>query len=738
MMNREIMSFNTGWLYSSEDSINAQAESFDDSGFEKVSVPHANTVLDRHKGDDFLSQIEKYRFVSWYRKHFTLSEDYRERRLIVEFDGVATVAEVYVNGVKLGEHKGAYTGFSFDITDYINYGSVNVIAVRVDSTRRADVPPEGGQVDYCLFGGIVRNVRLIAVNPAYVEDAFFTTPDLCSEKGNVNSAVTIRNSSSEGRNVSAKVVIYDADGARITESVSEEKSISAGESQIFTIDTPEITNPHLWDIGDPYLYTAEVNVLENNDAVDNYETKIGMRWIEFTETGFKLNGKNLKLRGVNRHEQWPYLGRAIPDKLQMQDADLIKDTGFNAIRCSHYPQNPSFLNRCDEIGLIVFEEAPGWQHIGNEAWKEIYRTNVKEMILRDRNHPSIVTWGVRVNESWDDHDFVTGAKEISRFLDPTRPTHGVRRCENYEDSEMIEDIFCDNYIYPEVPRLKPFISSEHSSEHWLDGCGLPGATDEQAARFTESFAKVVDYYYRNNYCLGGFAWSMFDYNNEVNYTNTGHVFYSGMYDIFRLDKPVSHFYRSQKEPNDEIVLYIANYWTAESPSDVEVYSNCNEVELLVNGRSVGKISPNLYMNVPHPAFKFTGVDFEAGTLTAIGYISGNEAARTERKTPGAAAKLIVTPDHDTLIADGTDMTSVTVELQDENGTRLPYADDEIRITLDGPADFIGESTVALEGGRIGFYVKSQYNKTGMVKGTVSGSVGEASFAVTMTVLTPTS
>lgn len=722
MDKRKVMNFNTGWLYSPEEHENGRLLSFDDSGFEKVSLPHANTVLDRHKGDDFLSQIEKYRLVSWYRRHFTLPEDYAEKRITVEFEGVATEAEVYVNGKKAGGHKGAYTGFSFDITEYISFGADNVLAVRVDSTRRTDIPPEGGQVDYCIFGGIVRNVYLTAVNPIYVKDAFLRTAE--DGEGIVKSSITVKNSAGEGRSVCVETVIYDADGNAAARGASDLKAVGAGESGQFELSLA-IQSPRLWKTDDPYLYGASVNVIENGAIVDTFETKIGLRRFEFTDTGFYLNGEKLTLRGVNRHEQWPWQGRAVPDKLQRRDADLIKDTGFNAVRCSHYPQSPAFLKRCDEIGLIVFEEAPGWQHIGGAEWKKVYKENVKEMILRDRNHASIVTWGVRVNESWDDKEFVAAACALAKSLDSTRPTHGVRRNENYDSTEMIEDIFCVNYKYPKEPRFKPFILTEHSWEHWQDGCGLPGATDGQAAEFTKSFADVVDYYYGNDYCLGGFAWSMFDYNNEVNYTNTGHVFYSGMYDIFRMDKPVSHFYRSQKEPERGVELYIANYMTDGSPSDVEIYSNCDEVELLLNGRSLGRIKPNLYMNVPHPAFRFENVKLSYGTLVAIGYINSKEAARAERKTPGAAAKLIVTPDYDTLTADGSDMTQVAVELVDKNGTRLPYAENEISFAVDGPADFIGESTVSLEGGRMGFIVKSRFHETGIVKCSVSADGVEA-------------
>lgn len=716
MNGRKTMNFNTGWLYSPADHPDAHLVMFDDSGFERVSIPHANTVIGAHKGDDFQNCIEQYRFVSWYRRHFTLPEDCAGKRITVDFEGVATVADVYVNGRPVGSHRGAYTGFSFDITDSLDFDAVNVIAVRVDSRKQNGVPPEGGDVDYCLFGGIVRNVTLTAVNPTSIGNVFFTTPDLSAESGRVRTSVSVRNTSGGRRLMSAETVIYDGSGREAARASGGEMYVSEGGS--FTFDTSEIISPHLWSVDDPYLYTASVSLTENGTVVDSVEAKIGLRSFEFTDTGFYLNGKMIKLRGVNRHEQWPWQGRAVPDKLQARDADMVKAAGFNAVRCSHYPQSPAFLNRCDEIGLIVFEEAPGWQHVGDGNWQEIYRTNIEEMILRDRNHPSIVTWGVRVNESWDNRELYTSAVALAKALDPTRPTHGVRRNENYGSTEMIEDIFCANYVYPDVPRLMPFISSEHSWEHWTDGCGLPGASDACAAAFTKSFADVVNYYYGNDRCLGGFAWSMFDYNNEVNYTRTGHVFYSGMYDIFRLDKPVAHFYSSQKERTEGVELYIAGYWTADSPAEVEVYSNCDEVELFVNGKSVGRIRPNLYMNVPHPAFKFENVAFEAGTLTAVGYIGGFEAARTERKTPGAAAALRVSPDDLTLTADGADMTSVTVELLDENGTRLPYAGDQVSISVNGPADFIGENPIDLEGGRAAFLIKSRFNRTGTVTCTV--------------------
>ncbi|MGN1097359.1 MAG: glycoside hydrolase family 2 protein, partial [Clostridia bacterium] len=304
---RETLNFNTGWLYSPCDYSNAQLRQFDDSGFECVSVPHANTVLTAHKGNDFQKQIESYRFVSWYRRHFSLPQEYDGKRIIVEFQGVASAAEVYVNGKYVGSHRGAYTGFSFDITGCIKTdGSDNVIAVRVDSTKRSDIPPEGGSVDYCLFGGIVRDVTMLAVNTLYVENTFISTPELSAGIGTVNSKTTVLNSSAEDKSCSVETVIYDADGREAARGRSEEKTVPAGESLEFEVTTTEIENPHLWDVDDPYLYTSEILIYEDNVLTDRYETRIGMRWFEFrsseTDGNFYLNGKKLKLRGVNRHE----------------------------------------------------------------------------------------------------------------------------------------------------------------------------------------------------------------------------------------------------------------------------------------------------------------------------------------------------------------------------------------------------------------------------------------------------
>ncbi|MEY8328499.1 MAG: DUF4982 domain-containing protein [Lachnospiraceae bacterium] len=719
-MIREKVNFNTEWLYSSKDYTDGELKDFQEAEFEQVSIPHANTLLTRHKGPDFQEQIESYRFISWYRRHFILDESYKEKRIFIEFEGVANAAKIYVNEKYIGEHKGAYTGFSFDITEFLNsWGEENVIAVRVDSTKRSDIPPEGGEVDYCLFGGIVRDVWLIATGECYIDNTFVSTPYIKDGNGKVKNETVVYNKTKGDKELRVETYVLDKAG-NVAAKGAETAMVKAGKRHIFSIETEDIKKPELWDIKQPYLYRAVTKVSDGDKYIDDYETKIGFRWFEFTEEGFYLNGMPIKLIGVNRHEQWPYLGRAVNRKHQIADADLIKKTGFNAVRCSHYPQNPAFLDRCDELGLIVFEEAPGWQHIGDEAWQEVYKINIQEMIIRDRNHPSVVSWGTRVNESFDNNELYITTNNIAKELDSTRPTHGVRRMESYEDSKFLEneDIYTVNYQYPEIPRHKPFIITEHSMD-WFEGNGFSWAADTKALVFTKTFASVVDYYFGNKYCLGGFAWSMFDYNNEVNYTRTENVFYSGLYDIFRIEKMPAYFYMSQKDNKESPMVYIANYWTDDSSDTVTVMSNCDEVELYVNGKMIERLKPNLYMNLPHPMYEFKNVIFEEGEIMAAGYVNGREVARYTRRTPEEASRLVLTPEYSHIAADGSDFTAIKIELTDENGTVLPYADNQVSITVTGEGRFIGEKDLKLEGGSGAFYVAGKYQRTGKIQCSVS-------------------
>ena len=719
------MNFNMNWLYTPHDIQNGHLPELDEMAFSQICLPHANKLLEVHRDLDFQRYIDSLRFVSWYRKHFVSESGWAGKRIAIEFLGVATVAEIYVNGNFVSEHRGAYTSFVVDITEHINPDGDNVLAVRVDSTRHCDLPPEGHNVDYMLFGGIVRDVNLIVTDLLHINWVFCTTPELTAESGILKAEISITNNYSQAVTCTIKTILKDAEGNVVTSIISPDIVIDNHKKTIVENISESIRQPNLWDIDSPYLYKAVTQVLVNGKCVDENETCVGLRFFEFkssaNDANFYLNGKKTKIFGINRHEQWPWIGRAVPAKLQRADADLIKAHGINTVRTSHYPQHPDFLQRCDEIGLMVFEEAPGWQHIGDTAWQDYFIQNIEEMITRDRNHPCIISWGTRPNESPVNgeldkahEEFFIRANTVSKHLDPTRPTHGARIEFLYEQSELFnEDIYGVNYRYPDVPKYTPFIITEHTMS-WGEQ-GTAGASDELAMKWIDDWAKVLDYIFGNELVAGGFGWSMFDYNNEVNYTKTEHVFPSGLFDIFRHDKPVAWLFKAQKCPSDDVVLYVANYWTHESPERVIVLSNCEEVELFVGDESKGRIKPNRFMNLPHPVFEFSGIKHTNDSLMAVGFIGDKAVKEHVRKTPKEAVALTINADYNTLIANGIDMTCCTVEIVDENGTRLPYADNEITINIEGTATFIGNKTIALEGGRIGFIIQSVLDKPGVIK-----------------------
>ena len=594
-----------------------------------------------------------------------------------------------------------------------------------------------------LFGGIVRDVTMTITEPVHVERVFVTTPNLTREHGVVTNSVDIQNNSKQGKAYTVETTVLDKDGKTVV-SASEKADIPAGQLTNVQMTTSAISAPHLWDVDDPYLYTAVTKIKDGNTLIDIYKTRFGMRFMEF-KTGpedgsFYLNGEKMEIIGINRHEQWPWIGRAVPNKLQERDADLIKADGINAVRCSHYPQDPSFLDRCDEIGLLVFEEPPGWQHVGNDEWKNNFKKNLEEMILRDRNHPSIISWSARPNESSSKGNlaFNQECEAISKELDPTRVTHGVRwefgmpgasDSDTPDNDVVVNDLLTVNYRYPENPPHIPYMVTEHSNDWWGDGYSW--AKDAEVIKFIDSFAEPLDYFYRNDKVAGGFGWSMFDYDNEVNYTKTGHVFYSGLYDIFRHEKAVAYLYRSQKEPGGDPLIYIANSWTKEGTNANSVYvmSNCDEVELFVNGASKGKIKPNKYLNLPHPLYEFKNISYEEGELKAVGYLDGKQAGDYVRKTPGVAVRLIAEADYSTLVADGTDMTSISVTAVDEEGKHVPFAANKINVVQTGGTEttLITERNVELENGKVAFLVQSKRD-----------AVGNAQFSITSEGLEPAS
>jgi len=506
---RVVLPMNRNWRFSRSAAAEARMKDFDDSKFERVVVPHTNARLPWHSFDD-----KDYEFVSVYRRHFTLPPGTHGRRVFVDFEGVTTASTGWLNGVRLGEYKGGYTPFSFELTPHLDFDSDNVLTVEVDSTERADIPPFGFQIDYLTFGGIYREVALRIVPSTFIENIFAKPKDVLTPYPRLEVDCFLQHLEPSHEALSLEVRLRDGDRVLATGTQQVSPAAAANEPVPYTVRLEKLEPVVLWDLIQPKLYSVQVRLLNGSRLVDEDSRTIGFRETRFTEHGFELNGKVVKLRGLDRHQTFPFVGQAMPGRVQRRDAQILRNNfKCNIVRTSHYPQSRHFLDACDEVGLLVLEEIPGWQHIGDEAWKDISVDNVRRMIRRDWNRPSIVLWGVRINESRDDHDFYTRTNALAHQLDPTRPTGGIR---NFPQSELLEDVFTVNdFGVPLRPPNHPlYLNTE------FIGHTYPTKTIDNTERLTEHtlrHARVHNQLASNPQYAGGIGWCAFDYNTHSDF-----------------------------------------------------------------------------------------------------------------------------------------------------------------------------------------------------------------------------
>jgi beta-galactosidase len=404
--------------------------------------------------------------------------------------------------------------------------------------------------------------------------------------------------------------------------------------------------------------------------------------------------------------------------LQRQDADILKhELGCNIVRTSHYPQSPHFLDRCDEIGLLVFEEIPGWQHIGDNDWQGISQRDVQAMIERDRNHPSIVLWGVRINESPDDEAFYTATNALAHRLDPTRQTGGVR---NFRESQFLEDVFTYNDFSNTVlePNHTPYMITE------FNGHMFPTKSWDQEERLIEHalrHARIQDKQFGIQAISGAIGWCAFDYNTHVEFGSGDRICYHGVMDIFRLPKYAAYFYESQIAPEQRVVLRAATVWSMGDRSEggndpLVIFSNCDEIEVFVGSYGHGRFQPDRenFPNLPHPPYQIRGLAIhstwgvENADLRLVGYLKGQKVAEQRIAARGLPHALELKADFTELNADGADMTRLVFRIVDEYRNRLPYTNQVVSFEIDGPADLIGENPFALMGGQAALYVKARH------------------------------
>ena len=704
---RMILPINRNWRYHRSVVDGGHEKNFDDSAFERVVVPHTNIPLPWHSFDD-----KSYEFVSLYRRRFKLPPEARGRHVFADFEGVMTASTVWINGVRLGEYKGGYTPFSFELTPHVDFDGENVLAIDVDSTERSDIPPFGRQIDYLTFGGIYREVALRIVSSTFIENIFAKPKDVLTPHPRVEVDCYVQHLAESREPLTLEVELRDGERVVAKATAKVPASEATKEPVAYPLPLENLGTVKLWDLRDPNLYTIQVRLLGRAELIDSDSRKIGFREAQFTDQGFALNGKVQKLRGLDRHQTFPFVGQAMPGRVQRRDAAILRrNLHCNVVRTSHYPQSPHFLDACDELGLLVLEEIPGWQHIGDESWKLLSIDNVSRMIRRDWNHPSIVLWGVRINESRDDHDFYMRTNTLAHRLDPTRQTGGIRY---FQQSEFLEDVFTMNdFGWPLRPPNHPRYLNTEFVGHTYPTKSFDNK--ERVMEHTIRHARVHDQLASQPQYAGGIGWCAFDYNTHFDFGSGDRICYHGVMDIFRQPKPAAGFYKSQCDPEEEAVLEPAFSWARGDESigfgRAMFSSNCDHLKIYVDGKLVADADSDREQ-FPHLRYAPFTVDLSKavsswGDLRVEGYIQGRQAIVKSFSGKGIDQAFEVLPDDATLFADGADTTRVVFRVTDEFGAIRPFANDAIRLDLEGPAQLIGDNPFVVVGGTGAVWIRAK-------------------------------
>ena len=575
---------NNDWLFAKEFKEEYISGNIDEN-MSAVRIPHTTRELPFN----YFSE-EEYQMLCAYRKVIFAPEDWKDKRVLITFEGAAHYAEVFLNGEKIGEHYSGYTSFTIELTGNLKLGEDNIIVVKLDSRENLNIPPFGNVIDYMTYGGIYRDVYLDIKERCYIKDVF-TKPEFT---GKIVSDITIDGELPKGAFIKQTAKFIDTDDVTI---ITEKEAVFSEFSVHGFIE-----NIKLWDIEHPNRYLIRTELISNGKIIDSHEVAVGFRKAEFTNEGFFLNGRRVQIRGLNRHQSYPYVGYAMPEKMQRDDARVLKELGVNAVRTSHYPQSQYFIDECDALGLLVFTEIPGWQHIGDEAWKNQAVQNVREMIIQYRNHPSIVIWGVRINESRDNHDFYVSTNKVAHQLDPTRQTGGVR---NFAKSELLEDVYTYNDFYHDGKKAgcepkknitsnknKPYLITENNGHMFpTKSFDCEEHRLEHALRHARVLNDVASY---PDIC-GSFSWCMADYNTHKDFGSGDRICYHGVTDMFRNNKISAAVYKSQSNCGN--VLEISSSMDiGEHPASIKgsiwIFTNADSVKMYKNDKFIKEYFPH--------------------------------------------------------------------------------------------------------------------------------------------------
>ncbi len=730
-------SLNSNWLFGGQYMAGSESSFYNDSGFAPVTVPHAVTPLSWGYWN-----ASAWQQLWIYRRHFNggplVSSRRPGNRIMVEFDGVMVNATVVINNRTVATHQGGYLPFSAELTGHVTSGD-NLLSVLVDANCLPVPPMSYGRgpnsVDFFQPGGIYRDVRMRVLPQAFLSDVFALPVDVLSSQRWVDVECTIDSA-----------LPTHADGSLLVE-LFDGATLVAKQAAPVSLDTPGVTTIKLsltglgditlWSTDNPKLYTVHATLAFPGVGSHVLSRRIGFRDASFQSDGFYLNGERLQLFGLNRHQLYPYAGMAMPGRVQRMDAEILKrELNCNMVRCSHYPQSPHFLDACDELGLLVWEEAPGWHNVNAApGWQDLVVQNVRDMVRRDRSRPSVVIWGTRLNETPDLPDLWAATRQAAAQLDGSRPSSGAmayRRVTGWnEDVFAYNDYFHDKatgeaLLRPPLPGLPYLITEAIGVDEakprrfsWTDP---PGLLAKQAALHGEaqSLARSEPGY------SGMLAWAAFDYASPEG-LDPELLKYAGVVDSFRVPKPGAAIYQSQVDPGVRPVIVPVFFWEPGGvfpiTPPVMIASNCERLEIFVNGAHVTTglpaAKPSPFGNLPYPPFlvRFPAwAPHSTPELMIEGYVGNQQVTELRMSSDPAGDTLALAVDDANIVADGSDATRAVFRAVDEYGNLRRYPAGEVTLTLTGPATLIGDNPFAFGayGGLGAVWIRSLPGLTGNI------------------------
>ncbi len=723
---RTIASFNKDWKFYLGNVSNVNDPEFDDSHWRTLNLPHDWSIEGKfdEKNPAGTGGGALPGGLGWYRKTFIVPASSKGKNIFIDFDGVYRKSEVWINGHSLGMRPSGYISFRYDLTPYLKFGDEkNTIVVKVDNSQQPNSRWYSGS-------GIYRNVWLVTTNPVFIGHwgTIITTPTITPNSASVNVELDLYNSGLVDQKVTLKTTIADAAGLAVA-TASYEMNLPAG-SIFDPIQKMSVSTPHLWSVNDPYLYKTITEISNSNGLIDQYITPTGIRYFEFNaDKGFLLNGQPVKINGVCDHHDLGCLGAAINKRALQRQLEILKAMGCNGIRTSHNPPAPELLDLCDEMGFIVMDEAfDMWKKEKTKFdyhldWDQWHKIDLGDQVVRDRNHPSVFIWSIgnEINEQWlkdsSAYPIARELRSIIRALDTTRPITSAMNNTDMAHNPILQsgalDLVGYNYAHNDYPgfqqRLpgKKFIGTETVSaletrgyydlhpastviRRWPTAWDKPFTTgnpdltvsayDNVSAPWGSTHEETWKIIKKYDFLSGQFIWTGFDYLGEPTpYPWPARSSYFGIIDLAGF--PKDSYYMYQSEWTNQPVLHIFPHWNWKKGDTVDVwayYNQADEVELLLNGKSLGirsKKDDDLHV--------MWRVVYEPGILKAISRKNGQTVLTSEIKTAGPAAAIVLTADRTTIHADETDLSFVTARIVDAEGNTVPGSDNLVNFTTSG-------------------------------------------------------